>query len=87
MGCPLREFDSRRKPKIRSKIEGNAIGVGVYDDVICIVLLRWNEIPCRKGKKKQKRKEEQRADKNVCSNVNWNAAVKFVHVNQLTKYM
>lgn len=75
--------DSGKKPKIKSKIEGNAIGVGVYDDVISIVLLRWNEIPCRKGKKKQKRKKEQRANKKVRTKVNWNAAIKFVHVNYL----
>lgn len=49
------------------------------------ILLSWNEIPCLIGKKKQKRKEEQRADKNVCSMANWNAVVKFVHVNTINK--
>lgn len=49
------------------------------------ILLSWNEIPWGKGKKKQKRKEEERADKNVCSMANWNAVVKFVHVNTINK--
>eukprot|EP00105_Crassostrea_gigas_P038653 XP_019922801.1 PREDICTED: uncharacterized protein LOC109617100 [Crassostrea gigas] len=40
------------------------------------ILLSWNEIPWGKGKKKQKRKEEERADKNVCSMANWNAVRK-----------
>lgn len=55
---------SGTKSKIRSKNEGTAIVVRIHHGT-SIVLLRWNEIPCRKGKKKQKRKEKQRADKKV----------------------
>lgn len=45
-------IDLGKKFKIKLKIVGNVIGVGVYDDVIFIVLFRWNEILCWKGKKK-----------------------------------